>query len=57
MLWSSRTYMPTFTGASLIAAGTGAVLAAQARPAWRVRAVLPGLRYLPARLRVPRWPP
>ena len=39
MLFAWRDYMPTFTDASLIAAGTGAliwaVLAVEARPRWR----------------------
>jgi hypothetical protein len=52
MLWGWRDYMPTFTDASLIAAGTGAllwaVLAARARPRWRTMAGLAGFLALEA---------
>ncbi len=52
MLWGWRDYMPTFTDASLIAAGTGAllwaVLAIEARPRWRTLAGLAGFVALEA---------
>ena len=52
MLWGWRDYMPTFTDASLIAAGTGAllwaVLAAEARARWRTIAGLAGFLALEA---------
>jgi hypothetical protein len=52
MLWGWRDYMPTFTDASLIAAGTGAllwaVLAVEARPRWRTIAGLAGFVALEA---------
>jgi hypothetical protein len=52
MLWGWRDYMPTFTDASLIAAGTGAllwaVLAVEARPRGRTIAGLAGFVALEA---------
>ena len=52
MLWGWRDYMPAFTDASLIAAGTGAllwaVLAVEARPRWRTVAGLAGFVALEA---------
>jgi hypothetical protein len=52
LLWGWRDYMPTFTDASLIAAGTGAllwaVLAAEARPRRRILAGLAGFAALEA---------